>query len=147
MDAAGCEAELRDVLAFFERALGQAADHRNAPAADGQGVGQRLTGEGLELIPGGFCYKEKCHELAGRPLQLLEALLQTPLRRATRRELRKALGIDDESVSYPDSVIIDAAKDLRKALRAAVDAAGLSCKNPLPSTGTGNGLAYRLTMP
>jgi hypothetical protein len=103
--------------------------------------------DGLELIPGGFAYKGRTHDLTGRPRDMLEALVESHHRRCTASELRKVIGVDDESTTYPEQVIRDTAKTLRNALKGAVKAAGLSCKNPLPSTGKGKDLTYILALP
>jgi hypothetical protein len=101
----------------------------------------------LELLPTGFAYKSNKYDLAGRPRQMLEALLRSPYRRLSVNELRRDLQINDESVEHPDQVIKDAATDLRKALRKAIEDAGLECEDPLPSRGQRDLLAYLLNIP
>jgi hypothetical protein len=78
---------------------------------------------------------------------MLKALLESRHRSRTRDELRAVLGMDDESLSFPDQAIIDQAKNLRAALKKAVKEVGRSCKNPLPSKGRGEDLTYSLAMP
>jgi hypothetical protein len=93
------------------------------------------------LIPGGFQHKGRQHNLTGRPMAMLSALLHSRHRSCTVDQLRNALGVDDEAVSHPEQVIKDTATDLRKALKTA----GVS-KCPLPSTGRGQYLTYRLNL-
>jgi len=102
---------------------------------------------GVDLIPGGFAYQGKPHNLTGRPRDMLAALLSSRFLRCTASELREKLGVDDEAVTYPDQVVKDAAGTLRQALKGAVKAAGMACKDPLPSTGKGKDLTYGLAMP
>lgn len=101
----------------------------------------------IELIPGGFVYRGKQHELTGRPRDMLKALLQAPYFRRTASDLCKDMGVDDEAVTFPEQVVRDTAKESRAALRHAVQAVGLSCDNPLPSGGRGKDLYYRLALP
>jgi hypothetical protein len=77
----------------------------------------------------------------------MAAVLVSPYRSCTVVELLKALRLDDERVNYPEQVVRDAATDLRRALRAAREVAGLPAGNPLPSTGRGKDLSYHLEMP
>src|SRR5437870_7632 len=56
---------------------------------------------GLTLVSGGFTFGDKVHELTGRPRDMLVALLNARYRRCTLSQLREAMNIDDESVSYP----------------------------------------------
>jgi hypothetical protein len=100
-----------------------------------------------ELIPGGFSYRGKPHDLTGEPVAMLKEILASRWHRCSRLELRAALGKNDESVEYPDQAIIDTAKKLRAALKKAVAEAGLTCANPLPSGGRGMDLSYSLKMP
>jgi hypothetical protein len=104
-------------------------------------------GNDLVLVPGGFQYRQKTYDLTGRPLQMLTAILNTNHHRCTRDELRRLIGVDDTAVTFPEQVVLDTAKELRAALRKAVEDAGLDCNNPLPSTGRGADLTYRLAMP
>jgi hypothetical protein len=103
--------------------------------------------QALTLVPGGYTYLGKPHNLGGRPLAMLQALLDAPDRRLTADKLRVAMRVDDESVEHPDQVIRDTATDLRRSLRNAVKAAGLTCANPLPSSGRGCELVYWLDLP
>jgi hypothetical protein len=101
----------------------------------------------VELIPGGFLYKGKTHDLTGRPLEMLKALLKSCYLRLSASEVREALRVDDETVEFPEQVIKDTASELRLKLRKAVADAGLKCDNPLPSLGKGKDLTYKLDLP
>jgi hypothetical protein len=101
----------------------------------------------LEIIPAGFVYKGKTHDLVGQPLKMLGALLESRHGRCTRNELRERLNIDDENVEFPEQVIADTSKSLRAVLKDALREAGMSCENPLPSKGKGEELVYILDMP
>jgi hypothetical protein len=103
--------------------------------------------DGPKLVPGGFEYKGKAHDLTGRPRDMLAALLESRHRRCAVSDLRRSLGVDDEAVEWPEQVIKDTAKELRAALRAAASGADVACGNPLPSTGKGRDLTYKLDMP
>jgi hypothetical protein len=101
----------------------------------------------LGLAPGGFTLGGKRHSLTGRPLEMLRVLLASPDHTATADHLRKEMGVNDEAVTYPEQVIRDTAKKLRAALRGAAEAAGRACPpDPLPSTGRGRDLTYRLAI-
>jgi hypothetical protein len=100
----------------------------------------------LRLIPGGFSYRGTSHDLAGRPREMLEALLGSPERRLTADQLRVAMKVDDAGVVYPEQVVRDTAGKLRAALRAAAGAAGQACEDPLPSIGRGRELTYTLAI-
>lgn len=110
-------------------------------------AGSRSVSPPVELIPGGFVYRNKKRDLTGRPWNILAALLKAPYSRRTAMDLRRDLEIDDQFVSFPEQVIRDAAKDLRAALRAAVEEEGLGCDDPLPSGGRGLDLYYELALP
>jgi hypothetical protein len=101
----------------------------------------------VELAPVGFRFRGQFHELTGRPKAMLEILLASRGRSATAEHLRQAMGINDEFLEHPEQAVIDTAKKLRAALREAAKAACLDCKDPLPHTGKGRDLAYRLTLP
>jgi hypothetical protein len=121
-----------------------------APAGADRQQQKRVPADGgnsLELIPGGFAYKGKDHDLIGRPRDMLEALVKSPHRRYTAVGLRKALRVDDEAVTYPEQVVKDTATELRLHLRNAVADAGLTCADPLPSLGKGKDLTYKLDLP
>lgn len=99
----------------------------------------------LALAPGGFTLAGKPHRLAGRSREMLRVLLESSHQRATAGQLRQALGIDDEAVTYPDQAVKDTAKALRVALR---KAAGLGKDHdPLPHISQGKDLAYQLELP
>jgi hypothetical protein len=99
----------------------------------------------IALVPGGYTLGGRTYSLTGRPLALLRALLAAPGWCATAEQLRTALGVDDDQVTYPEQVIRDAAGDLRASLRRA---AGLGKdQDPLPSTGRGAELSYQLHLP
>src|SRR5206468_2474146 len=66
----------------------------------------RLAGR-LELVPGGFAYRGKVHELTGKPRDMLAALQISRDRRCTALELREAIHVDDEAVTYPEQVVKD----------------------------------------
>jgi hypothetical protein len=101
--------------------------------------------EEIELVDGGFALRGKFCPLAGRPLTMLRVLVDSPHRSAKADRLREEMGVNDEKVEYPEQVIRDTAKILRKALK---KAGGLSRKkNPLPHSGRGEDLAYRLNLP
>jgi hypothetical protein len=102
--------------------------------------------QGLELIPGGFSYRGTAHELTGRPLKMLKALLAAKHHRLTTDQLRERMEIDDAEVCFPEQVVKDAAKELRKALKSAAALAGESGKNHLTSTGRGADLTYILNI-
>jgi hypothetical protein len=101
----------------------------------------------VELVPAGFAYRGRIHTLTGRQLAMLRALVQARHHRSGLDELRDAMGVDDEAVNYPEQVVKDTATELRKALLGAVQKAGLSCKDPLPSIGRGKDLVYTLELP
>jgi hypothetical protein len=100
----------------------------------------------IELVPGGFSFKGKVHDLTGKPRDMLSALLQARFHRCTVDQLRAAIRVDDDAVNFPEEVVKDTAKILRQALKAARKAAHLSVKNPLPSSGRGKDLTYILEM-
>jgi hypothetical protein len=76
---------------------------------------------------------------------MLRVLLASPHHTATADQLREQMGVDDQAVTYPEQVIRDPAKKLRAALREAARAAGRPFpRDPLPSTGRGRELTYRL---
>jgi hypothetical protein len=119
-----------------------------AVAHEARGAAAPRNESGVELVAGGFLYHGIPHDLTGQPRQMLEALVKAaPHHRLPAAALRQALGIDDEKVSFPEQAVRDTAKALRAALRAAVNAAGRSCDDPLPSVGRGEGLTYSLAMP
>jgi hypothetical protein len=78
---------------------------------------------------------------------MLKALMGAHHRRLTADQLRAAMGLDEADVNEPDQVVRDAAKQLRAALRRAAEAAGVRCKDPLPSLGKGADLTYLLAVP
>jgi hypothetical protein len=101
----------------------------------------------LALAPGGFTLGERLHPLTGRPRQMLHVLLGSSHHTATAARLRQEMDIDEESVTFPEQVIRDTASALRRALKRAASATGLSCpKDPLPSTGRGEELTYSLSL-
>ena len=55
------------------------------------------------------------------------------------------MGIDSDSVDFPEQVVRDAASDLRKRLRNALGD-GWKDQDPLPSNGKGKDLTYRLVL-
>jgi hypothetical protein len=101
----------------------------------------------LRLIDGGFEYRGMANDLTGRPRAMLESLLTAAHHRCTIDTLRGLMNVNDEDVNFPEQVIRGTASTLRAALRAAVQQAGLACPDPLPSTGRGKDLTYRLEMP
>jgi hypothetical protein len=110
-------------------------------------AGAGTIGSGLMLAPGGFSWGDKHHTLVGRPLDMLRVLLESPNYTATADQLRQKMGVNDECTTYPEQVIKNTASELRKQLRKAARAAGLICpENPLPSTGRGKDLTYRLNL-
>jgi hypothetical protein len=122
------------------------ADAAASGGVSGSGSAKGAAGS-VEMIPAGFRYRGITHNLTGRPRDLLAELLRFPDHRALAGDLREAIGADDEAVNLPEQVVRDAAAHLRRALRRAVDAAGLTCDDPLPSLGRGKDLTYRLDMP
>jgi hypothetical protein len=98
----------------------------------------------VEIIPGGFIYKGKPHDLSGAPLTMLRTLVESWYQRLTADHIREALELDDATVTWPQQRIIDIAKELRAALRKAT---GLPAANPLPATGKGKDLGYKLDLP
>jgi hypothetical protein len=144
--------DLAFVLRFFDDALADLSAPMSARPEAGSAVEQLLSAalqppEGLALIPGGFSYRGKPYRLVGRPRAMLAALLKSRWHRLLASDLRKDLNVSDEKVEFPEQVIKDAASELRGALKEAVRAAGLQCKNPLPSVDEGEDLAYCLAMP
>jgi hypothetical protein len=105
------------------------------------------AGGGVTLVPGGFEYGGRRHDLTGRPVAMLQALLRSHHHSLTAEQLRVQMAVDDEAVDNPDQVIRDTARKLRHALREAIREAGLTCPDPLPSTDSGARLAYRLAIP
>jgi hypothetical protein len=106
----------------------------------------------LEIIAGGFAYRGKTYDLAGRSFQMLRALFDAKHHRMSRNDLRTQLSVNDDHVNYPDQVIADTAKSLRKALRKALEETGELERDgktidPLPSYDEGKNLAYGLNMP
>ena len=99
----------------------------------------------VSLIAGGFLYGGKKTELSGRPYQMLCALLKLRFRSKSVTQLIDDMELDDDSVSFPDQVIKDSAKKLR-VLKDAAKLAGKPIANPLPSTGKGEDLAYKLSL-
>jgi len=102
---------------------------------------------GLALAAGGFVFGERVYDLSDRPRDMLKVLLNSRHRRCTVSFLREAMKIDEESVTFPEQVVKDAAKALRAALKQAASAVGYQCDNPLPSTGKGADLTYSLAIP
>jgi hypothetical protein len=80
-------------------------------------------------------------------MAMLRELLGTRDRRLTVDILRSRMNINDEFVDYPERVIRDTAKNLRKSLKKAIRGAGLNCDDPLPSVGRGADLTYKLELP
>jgi hypothetical protein len=109
--------------------------------------GQADVGGQVVLVAGGFEYAGRSHTLTGRPRAMLAALLAARGWRMTALAIRDALEVSDVFVGFPEQVVRDTAYDLRRALRAACAAVGRECVNPLPSTGRGADLTYRLDMP
>jgi hypothetical protein len=121
---------------------------RNQTAREGRMSVPTKKTKSVTIIPGGFRYKNKNFSLtAGRLFDMLRALVESPHERLTSRELLEALKVDNESVTYPEQIIKDTAKKLRRALRQAVRKVGLKCADPLPHIGKGQNLAYELAMP
>jgi hypothetical protein len=138
---------IRPTLAQFE--VGQTPKSKSVPlnrSGGAPGPQDESLACGLELVPGGFTFRGHLQDLTGKPRDMLEALLQSRHRRCTVPELREALQIDDEAVSFPDQVIKDTAKTLRAALKKAAKALMFACDNPLPSTGKGRHLTYTLAV-
>jgi hypothetical protein len=101
----------------------------------------------LQLAPGGFTCRSDFHELTGRPLDMLRALLSALDHRLTADQLRVGLRINDEEVEFPQQVVRDMACKLRAVLRKAWEQAGVPMKNPLPHSGSGRDLSYALQLP
>jgi hypothetical protein len=76
---------------------------------------------------------------------MLEVLLASRGYSATVEDLERGMHI--EGITFAKQAVMDAASDLRAALRGAVKSAGLICENPLPSMDRGRNLAYRLDLP
>jgi hypothetical protein len=119
------------------------------PASGGEAPGDTWggAGGGIALLPGGFEYRGRRHDLTGRPFAMLQALLQSRHHCLTAEQLRVQMALDDAIVNNPEQVIRDTARKLRQALRQAIQEAGLTCPDPLPSTGRGADLTYRLDLP
>lgn len=149
--AVGLVSECEAAVNGFEAVLDQCEHKINScPApvpAQPATTGPTAPPSPIEFIPGGFVYRGEKHDLIGRSRSLLEALLNERYGRLAATDLPGVIGIDVDAVSYPEQVIRDAAKDLRAALRRAVQAVGLSCDDPLPSGGKGKDLYYRLALP
>lgn len=123
-----------------EKAKGDIDDGSNVDIADGK----------LALAPGGFTLGSEVHELTVRPLQMLRILLKSRHHRVTADQLRDEMRAD-ETATYSDQVVRDAATKLRGALKKAAKKTGLTCPNhvsqglwPLLSTGKSKELAYTL---
>jgi hypothetical protein len=130
----------RQLDSEFRRAAAAAAGKsENGPPTE-RNNGDHDTS--LQLVAGGFEYGGKVFNLTGRPLQLLEALLNAKHRRATVDQLRDKMGINDAAVEYPVQVVKDTASELRKVLKDAT-----KCEDPLPSVGKAASLAYYLNLP
>jgi hypothetical protein len=134
------ERRQRDELLTLRRRVAKAAQDRLSS------FDPYAPPSGLQLIPGGFAYRCASYDLPGRPRDMLSVLLRSPLRRCAASGLRVRMKIDDSTVNSPEQVVRDTAKNLRKALKQAADAAGVPCGNPLPSTGRGQKLTYILAL-
>jgi hypothetical protein len=130
------------LIAWCEKTLSGNNAPSSTAASDKGIVGHD---DGLALIPGGFTYAGSVHNLTGRPRDMLRALLDSRHRRCTAAELREKLAVDDD-LGYPEVVVRDTAKRLRRALRKAAEQAGRPISDPLPSHGTGKDLAYELAL-
>jgi hypothetical protein len=104
---------------------------------------------GLALTAFGFSLDDVSFALSTRPRDMLKILMESKHRDATADRLRQGMRVDDEAGAiYPEQVVKDTAKRLRKALREA----GRKVRgddfpdNPLPSTGRKADLAYRLAL-
>jgi hypothetical protein len=104
----------------------------------------RAPNAALKLAPGGFAYRGKVFKLTGRPLDVLKAIMVSRYGRCTASELRVALGVDEDAVTYPEQVVKDAAAKLRASL---TSAAGTQSGKPLLSEGRGKDLTYILNLP
>jgi hypothetical protein len=126
---------VRDELVRFSRLVHEELDQR-----------QITPSSSLELAAGGFTYRGRVYDLSGRPYEMLAALLASHWHRMTTPQLVDALKATD-TATYPEQVVKDTARKLRQALKAAVESAGLSCPDPLPSKGEGKHLTYCLEVP
>jgi hypothetical protein len=102
----------------------------------------------VTVLPGGFQLRGgERQQLVGKPLDVLGELVNARGNCRTRAELSRAVWPDVDLISYPDQAVLDATCALRKALIVALEHLGVSDpKNPLPSTGSGENLAYRLDL-
>jgi hypothetical protein len=102
----------------------------------------------IEVVAGGFRLPGGAVEnLTGKPLAVLQALLAAPDYRLSGDDLR-AMVWPDDCLTHPEQAVKDAAGGLRKALRLALRHRGVkNPRNPLPSTGRGVDLVYRLDLP
>jgi DNA-binding response OmpR family regulator len=144
----GASPEADEVIAEIELEYTRATAGRGDQQPVEQPSSQPAAESGkLALAPGGFTLRGKYYSLTGRPLAMLHALLAARHRTATANQLREAMGVNDEDVDYPEQVIKDAATTLRAKLREAASDTGVACPdNPLPSTGRGKDLTYRLAL-
>jgi hypothetical protein len=161
-DAQGVPQDLEDWLTvcYVEGLVHNTDNPRDClPTPDERAVYRELTRKGqaaftyqkarnakeLVLDPGGFRLGGEHHDLSGRPFAMLKALLESRDHCATADDLRVAMDINNDSVDFPEQVVRDTAKKLRTVLR---KAAGCSEKqNPLPSSGRGAELSYRISLP
>jgi hypothetical protein len=102
----------------------------------------------IELVPGGFSWRGHRHALAAKPRDVLGELLKARDLTCSADHLEELIWADDLLESRRQAVK-DAVKDLRKALRKALNSTGDACLDdePVPSTGSGKDLAYRLALP
>jgi hypothetical protein len=117
------------------------------PAAPPKTPPNETPAKAIELVPGGFYYGGHFHEMNGRARDMLEALINARHQRMTADQLIKEMRIDSDAVEYPKQAVQDAATDLRKSLKAAIQQAGQKCDNPLQSSGKAQYLAYALALP
>jgi hypothetical protein len=122
----------------------RAADRaRDVPAPD-QPAG--TADNRLIFLPGGFVYRGQHTALKGRPRQVLEALDRAPAKTGTAAYLMDNIWKD---AAVEEDTVRTAVSDARKALRQAMQAAGVDGPgDPLPAVDRGTGrLAWRLNLP
>jgi hypothetical protein len=100
----------------------------------------------LTFLPGAFYYRGHRHNLAGKPLGVLEALDRAHGKTLTQAALRDQVW-GDQSVG--DETIRSAVLHARKALRKATEAAGVqAAADPIPVVDRGpHRTAWRLALP
>jgi hypothetical protein len=116
------------------------------PARPPGGMADGGAGVPLTFSPGALVYGNRRFPLTGKRLEVLRALAEAPERTRTAGELLKAVWGD---VAVEEDTVRSAVSGARKALRAAMQAAGVAPPaDPIPVVDRGTGrLAWRLDLP